>query len=178
MFKKLLFVLVALVIGFVGGAYLIDSEVQVTRSVVIAAPAAEIHPWVDDFKRFDEWATFDDQDPDLVYHWNEQTGGVGASRSWDSEAMGNGGQTITKSVVDEGVWMDLHFEGFDDPAKIAITFQQVDGGTEVTWTDDLDMGNNPVFRWMGLAMDGMLGATFEESLANLKTEVEGAGTTG
>lgn len=171
MLKKLFLTLLVVVIAFVAIGFMLDSQVQVTRSMVIAAPASEIHPWVDDFKRFDEWATFDDADPDLVYHWNEQTAGVGASRTWESEAMGNGGQTITKSVVDEGVWMDLEFEGFE-PAQIAITFRPVDGGTEVVWTDDFDMGGDPISRWFGLLMDDMVGTEFEKSLANLKEKVE------
>ena len=38
----------------------------------------------------------------------------------------------------------------------------------MTWSNDGDLGNNPLMRWMGLAMDKMVGADFDAGLANLK----------
>ncbi len=40
--------------------------------------------------------------------------------------------------------------------------------TQVTWVINGDMGGNPLFRWMTLMMDGMVGKDFEGGLANLK----------
>ena len=34
------------------------------------------------------------------------------------------------------------------------------------------MGMNPMGRWMGLMMDGMVGADYDQGLANLKALVE------
>ena len=48
-----------------------------------------------------------------------------------------------------------------------ITVRAIDGGSEVTWRMDADMGGNPVFRVFGLFMDGMMGKIFDKGLANL-----------
>jgi hypothetical protein len=45
--------------------------------------------------------------------------------------------------------------------------------TSVTWGFISDNGNNPMFRWMGLMMDGWLGPDYETGLNNLKALVEG-----
>ncbi len=41
-------------------------------------------------------------------------------------------------------------------------------GTRVTWTNEGDMGGNPVNRYFGLMMDRLVGPDFEAGLANLK----------
>ena len=49
----------------------------------------------------------------------------------------------------------------------AISAVAIDGDTQVTWTMDMDLGMNPVFRVMGLFMDGMIGPNLELGLANI-----------
>ena len=46
-------------------------------------------------------------------------------------------------------------------------------GTRVTWTNEGDMGANPVNRYFGLFMDRLVGPDFEGGLKNLKALVEG-----
>jgi hypothetical protein len=46
-------------------------------------------------------------------------------------------------------------------------------GTRVTWGLDSDMGNNPIGRWMGLMLDGFVGADYERGLEQLRQTVEG-----
>ena len=60
-----------------------------------------------------------------------------------------------------------------DLAAIREIFDRVDGkATRVTWTMNGDMGGNPVYRWMGLFMDKMVGPDFDAGLANLKALAE------
>ena len=47
-------------------------------------------------------------------------------------------------------------------------------GTRVTWTNEGDMGTNPVNRYFGLMMDSMVGPDFEAGLKNLKALAERA----
>ena len=46
------------------------------------------------------------------------------------------------------------------------------GGVELTWYINGDMGANPLMRWMGLAMDAMIGKDFERGLTRLKALAE------
>jgi carbon monoxide dehydrogenase subunit G len=59
------------------------------------------------------------------------------------------------------------------PAGAYFDLEAEGEGTRVTWTVEMDMGNNPVGRWMGLMMDGMVGKDFDAGLANLKAKAEG-----
>ena len=45
-------------------------------------------------------------------------------------------------------------------------------GTKVTWSFAGEAGRNPMMRYMGLMMDGMVGQDFEVGLANLKVLAE------
>lgn len=47
-----------------------------------------------------------------------------------------------------------------------VTAIAVDGGTQVTWVMDAELGN-PIARVIGLSMDGMLGGTLEQGLTSL-----------
>ena len=58
-------------------------------------------------------------------------------------------------------------------APLEAGLAAADGGTEVTWGFETDLGMNPVGRWMGLMMDSWIGADYEAGLARLKALVEG-----
>ena len=66
----------------------------------------------------------------------------------------------------------LYFPDYERGSTGEFTLESVEGGTLVTWSDSGDMGMNPVNRYMGLMMDGMIGPDFELGLENLKTVVE------
>lgn len=127
-----------------------------------------IYPFVANLKTgWPSWSAFDYEDPNIVYNYSGPDLGPGAARSWVSKSMGNGTQTITKGDRFTGVEFDLKMDN-DFLIHGKITFVAQANGTKVTWTDYGDVGNNPFFRYFGLAMDPMMGPTFEKSLAKLK----------
>jgi len=69
-------------------------------------------------------------------------------------------------VTADQVTFDLDLGPLGQPTQ-AISAVAVDGGAEVTWRMDMDLGMNPVFRVMGLFMDDMIGSNFELGLANI-----------
>ena len=101
--------------------------------------------------------------------------GVGAKMAWQSDErdVGSGAQEIVESVANEKVVTDLDFGGMGTAAA-SLTLEPEADGTRVTWGLVTDMGNNPAMRWMGLAMDRMVGKDYESGLENLKTLVEGS----
>jgi len=141
--------------------YLLPSQWQVSRSIVINKPPQAIYPFVADFKQ--GWSQWSDSGPYL---------GVGASRSWISDKMGNGSQTITTADTRTGVHFELKMENTKFGLNGNIGFEPTGSGTKVTWTDSGDTGNNIFFRYMASMMDKMMGNTFERSLAKLKEKAE------
>ncbi len=172
--KWILGIVVALAIIVVGGAYLLPREVTVARSVEIDAEAEKVFPHVNSLKASQAWSPWLGIDPDIQTMFSGPDEGVGSKLDWVSEhpQVGNGSQEIVESEANARVATALDF-GEMGTAKAEFLLAGSGAGTAVTWTLVADMGNNPIGRWMGLMMDGMVGADYEKGLANLKTLVEG-----
>jgi effector-binding domain-containing protein len=172
-FKVVLLGIVGLCVVLCGVAYLLPQQCHVERSTMIAAPPATVFTLVNGYKRFNEWSPWAEMDPNAAYTYSGPATGVGAKLAWkgNPKTVGEGSQTITASKPYTSVSVDLDF-GPQGIAKAAYSLTPTTIGTRVTWGLDTDLGMNPVSRWFGLMMDGMLGKDFEKGLANLKTLAE------
>jgi len=161
-----------LILVIVGGSYLLPGSVHVERTVAIYAPAEAIFPYINDYRRFNEWSPWADRDPDAVYEFSGPSAGVGARMSWSgNDQVGVGVQEITASEFPSHLETSLDFGG----QGVAIAFfdlEPSEGGTNVTWGFDTDMGMNPIARYMGLMMDSWVGGAYEEGLMKLRDLVE------
>ena len=68
---------------------------------------------------------------------------------------------------------DVDFGQGGSPAKQVYALGADGTGTRVSWSMDVDLGMNPIARYMGLGFDGMIGKDFDKGLALLKTFAEG-----
>lgn len=107
---------------------------------------------------------YKDLDPNLQVEMFGPVSGVGSGFSFESRD-GAGQQTVASVTADQVVF-DLDLGPLGQPTQ-AISAVAVDGKTEVTWSMDMDLGMNPVFRVMGLFMDGLIGPNFELGLAKI-----------
>ena len=172
MLRKLLGALLVVVIVLVGVAYMLPREVHVERSIVIERPAATIYTLLSSFKRFNEWSPWSDLDLNAKTTLSGPESGVGARLSWSgNDKIGTGTEVITAMVPNESVSCDLDF-GSQGIAKAGFQLLPDANGTRVVWSVDMDMGNNPVGRYMGLAMDGMIGKDYDKGLARMKALLE------
>ncbi len=172
--KRVLGVLAVVVVLLVAIAYLLPRQVEVTRSATIAAPPEQVFAHVSSLSKFSEWSPWGNLDPDMQVTFSGPEMGVGNKMEWSSDHpnVGNGVQEITAIVENERVESALDF-GDMGTAIASFDLAKSGGGTEITWGLKSDMGNNPIGRWMGLMMDGWVGADYEKGLANLKEMIEG-----
>lgn len=172
--KWILGIVVVLGLVFLAGGMLLPREVTVARSVEIDAPPEAVFPYVNSLKAGQEWSPWLSRDPDVELAYSGPDEGVGAVMTWasDQQDVGSGRQEIVASVPEERVETDLDF-GPMGTAKATFLLEDAGGGTRVTWDLVADMGSGPVGRWMGLMMDGLVGADYEQGLSNLKALVEG-----
>ena len=139
-------------------------HVSIERTAMIdAAPEAVIELAASN-TGYQSFNPYRDLDPNLQVEMFGPASGVGSGFSFESKD-GAGQQTVA-SVTAEQVVFDLDLGPLGQPTQ-AISAVAVDGATEVTWTMEMDLGMNPVFRVMGLFMDGMIGPNFELGLANI-----------
>jgi hypothetical protein len=66
----------------------------------------------------------------------------------------------------------LSFPEFGMQSKGLLRIVPDGAGVRVSWTNEGDMGSNPLNRWFGLMMDRLVGPDFEGGLANLKRLAE------
>lgn len=173
MLRNIIFALAGLIVLVVLGAYVFTPRmVHVERTITIAASPEEVFPYANDYTLFNEWSPWAHRDPDAEYEFTENTVGVGAGMTWSGdETVGSGRQEITLSEPYDRIETYLDF-GSQGDAVAFFTFEEVEGGTFVTWGFDTDMGLNPIGRYMGLMMDTWVGGDYEEGLQNMKALIE------
>jgi len=149
-------------------SFFLPSKTTVERSRVVKASPEAVYAQIADLKNWDNWMPWNKIDPNMQKTWGEKTEGTGAQYSWVSENrnVGKGSITLTKcepSMIET----ELLFEGMN-PGKGFYKLEPADGGTKVTWSMESNMGNNPLYKFMSLMMDGMIGPEFEKGLNDLE----------
>jgi uncharacterized protein YndB with AHSA1/START domain len=170
---KFLFTTVA-VLGLVltAGSLLLPGDFHVQRSVVVAAPADRVFEELEDPRRWKAWSVWNRRDPAMQIQYEGPPRGAGAVWSWKSASEGDGRMSFTAAEPGKRLAYDLYFPDFGTTSRGEITLQPAAGGTQVTWSMNGNMGTNPMFRWVALFADRMVGGDFEAGLANLKQLAE------
>lgn len=155
------------------GGLLLSPKFSVSRSVQIAASADKIFPLVANPSQWQQWSVWHRRDPAMVIEYSGPESGRGAVWAWKSASEGDGKMSFTAADAPKQLAYDLYFPDFGTTSRGEFRFQpQPGGGTQVTWLMDGDMGKNPLFHWMALFADGMVGKDFEAGLVNLKAVAE------
>jgi uncharacterized protein YndB with AHSA1/START domain len=174
MVRKIVSIVVVALIALIGGAYMLPENVHIERSVVIARPAATVFPFINSLKKANEWSPWAEYDPNVKMTYAGAEEGEGAQMSWaGNDKVGTGSQTITQSVPNRKVASELKFGG-QGPSKAALTLTTTEAGTKVVWSLEIELGNNPIARYVGTTLDAKVGADFDRGLAKLKALVEQA----
>jgi len=139
-------------------------HVNIARSAVIDAAPETVIALAASNTGYQTFNPYKDLDPNLQVELFGPASGVGSGFSFESKD-GAGQQTVAAVTADQ-VQFDLDLGPLGQPTQ-AISAVAVDNKTEVTWSMDMDLGMNPIFRVMGLFMDDMIGPNFELGLANI-----------
>ena len=131
--KYLLFLILIIIIGSAIYFGTKDGTYDIQDSMVIAAPPEVVFNKVNDYKNWETWGPWKKEDPSITYTYAEKTSGEGASYSWDGEM--SGAMTTTKVIPNKEIQQDLTLDtpGGERNSKVYWTFEEVDGGTKVTW---------------------------------------------
>ncbi|MEM9048445.1 MAG: SRPBCC family protein [Pseudomonadota bacterium] len=166
-------VVIAVVALLVVIAFFLPRTVTVERQTDIAATPDVVFTKINDLRAFSEWSPWSGRDPQMTQAFEGPDRGPGQIMRWTSAEMGDGSMTITAAEADKKVETVLDF-GPMGTAFSWFDLSPVGDATTVTWGFRTDLGTNPIARWMGLTMDGMVGSDYEEGLATLKAKVESA----
>jgi hypothetical protein len=146
---------------------------RVERTMLIGSAPDRIHRLVNRFEEWPSWTAWNNERyPDMQVSLSGPAEGVGSKYHWTGTESGTGDITITASDPARGIEYDLSFENGEMLSTGAIAYVPEGESTRVTWHAEGDLGWNPVGRYFGLMMDGMMGPDLEKGLAKLKTRVE------
>lgn len=166
------YALIALLVIFMGGAYVLPGEAVVERQVTIAALPGKVFGIVSDLRRFKDFSPWAELDPDLQYSFEGPEAGIGQKMSWSSKnpQLGTGSQTVVDYQPNTRFATTLDFGEMGDAIGY-FNFVPVGNDTKVTWGFK-SLLRNPLERWMGLLFDRWIGADYEKGLAKLKVLAE------
>ncbi|MDN3724644.1 SRPBCC family protein [Aequorivita sp. SDUM287046] len=131
--KYLLFLILLIIIGSAIYFGTKDGTYNLMDSMVINAPPEVVFNKVNDYKTWESWGQWKKQDSTITITYAEKTSGEGASYSWEGEMSGS--MTTTKVIPNKAIEQDLTLNtpGGERHPKVVWTFEEVEGGTKVTW---------------------------------------------
>lgn len=170
--KILLSIVVVIAIIIVAGSFFLPKKSKVERSIMIDVKDSLAYSYAADFSKFNDWSPWYEMEPTAKTEVKGAVGQVGAIYSWVGEEVGVGNFEITKLEPYTAIYQELTFEEpFVAIAENNFTFNQQGDSTKVTWIYEGD-NDGIMAKWMGLAMDGMMGKDFERGLVKMKTNLE------
>lgn len=174
---KLVKTLILLVLLLVGGLYFggmaLSSKFHVARTVQIEASPDKVYALVASPRQWKQWSVWNQRDPLMVIEYSGPESGPGAVWAWKSKSEGDGKMTFTTAEPPKRMGYELYFPDFGTTSSGEFRFESTSPtACSVTWSMDGDMGSNPLFRWIALFSDKMVGGDFEAGLARLKALAE------
>lgn len=166
---RILVALVVLVVVLSGVAFLLPAKFKVQRTQLIDAPPAIVYAQIVDPRIWKQWTVWNSRDPNMVMNYSGPADGVGARWSWQSATEGSGEMEFTGATPDQQIVYALHFPDFGMRSRGTLTLTAQGAGTLVSWSNEGELGMNPLSRWFGLFMDRLVGPDFEAGLRGLKT---------
>jgi effector-binding domain-containing protein/uncharacterized protein YndB with AHSA1/START domain len=171
--KYFLLLFLILIIGFSIYIAVQPNSFEVTRTKTINAPQSVVYKNVIDFKNWDAWNSWKEENPETLTTLAEQTTGIGGFYSWQNDD----GIGTMKTIATEpmtSITQDMQFE--DNPkSKVTWNFKPNDDGTtEVTWTivgEDLPF-DFKVYSILKGHMETQIGPHFERGLSLLDSVLQ------
>ncbi len=174
MAKKLLIGLIGLVAAFCIYASIQPGELKVSRETKINAPVDIVFGQVVDTRLYDAWNPWAKIDPNMKKTYEGPGAGVGAISRWDgNNQVGKGSLMISEAVPNQLVKMKLDFEKpIKNTATTDFSFRTEGNMTSVTWTFNATHGFVEKAIGVFMNMNKMMGDSFEQGLAQLKSIAE------
>ena len=147
---------------------------RIQRSLTIAAPPEKIFPYLNDYRRWQDWSPYEKKDPAMKRTFSGPATGPGAIYEWDgNKNVGKGRIEITEDSPNARLAFNLDMlKPFEAHNKGELSLQPQGSATVVTWAMH---GRTPYLAkilHVFFNMDRMAGGDFEKGLADLKAIAE------
>lgn len=141
--KAFKYIFILILIAIIGGAIyfsLKEGKYDITESRVIAAPPSLIYEQLADFKEWENWNPWL-EDEEITSTMGAQTNGVDGNYSF-TDPDGNGKMTITGIDPNKYVAMNLLYDNgmTSSNSDVIMELEPVENGTKVTWNTKGEQG--------------------------------------
>ncbi|MCB0447669.1 MAG: SRPBCC family protein [Gelidibacter sp.] len=171
-FKYILFLLLIAIIGVSIYIAVQPNSFEVTRSHTIKAPTAVIYDNVIDFKNWEAWSSWKEENPEIEIKLPEQTKGINGSYSWVDDGE-KGTMTTIATNAPNSIEQKMQIDDFP-ASKVVWKFEaKGDGTTKVTRTisgTDLPFMFK-AFMTLSGGMEKQIGPHFEREFEKLDSIV-------
>lgn len=172
--KKIKFSVIIAILAFVVLQLVSPKKLMVEQKINIKAPIAEVFPYLNIPKRFNEFNVWMLKDSDIEITYYQPYSGKGSFYDWDSSdfTVGKGSATIETSIENQQVIYNLTFgESKDNNSIILDLVNKGELNTELTWRFKGE--ESPFYKRMfNLFLEGTANENILTSLRNLKKKLE------
>ena len=145
-------------------------EYYIERSRIINSPTAAVYNYVNDYRNWEDFGSWSDEDDTMSFTYPENTIGKGASYSWDGKD-GAGTMTTLFAKENDSIAQKMIIDG--NSSLVNWKFKDTIGGTKVTWTTK---GKMNFFFKISSAISGgvdkVIGTMYEKSLSKLDKNLD------
>jgi effector-binding domain-containing protein len=147
-----------------------NANYDVTRSKVVKNPRSVVFNYINDYRNWETFASWIQNDPSMKFTYPELTMGKGASCSWTSDS--NEGNLKTYFVKENDSLAQKMIQN-DESSTIFWKFKDTIGGTKVTWRSKgkLDFKSKVLAFFKG-GINSVIGDSYEKSLENLNKTLD------
>ncbi|MBU0941240.1 MAG: SRPBCC family protein [Bacteroidetes bacterium] len=140
-------------------------EFLIERSKIINSSTASVYNYVNDYRNWEDFGTWSDQDPEMKFRYPGNTTGKGASYSWEGKE-GSGNMVTLFTKENDSIAQRMNFDG--NTSTVNWKFKDTIGGTKVTWSTKGKMDFFfKIFSALNGGVDKVIGTMYEKSLVNL-----------
>jgi effector-binding domain-containing protein/uncharacterized protein YndB with AHSA1/START domain len=166
MVKKILLVIAGLIVLLLLVGFVLPAKLEVSKSVTINAPADAVFEEINDLERWPSWQYWNTLDPEMKITYGEKKVGTGAMYSWDGPVLEVGDLTITESVPNKSISIEMHFG--ENPSSGFYSLEPAGENTKLNFNFMMDQGMNPIGRWINVFMKGEIEKSFDYAGEKIK----------
>lgn len=173
--NTVLYIIIGIVALIALLAMIAPKSYDVSRSIVINKPLADVYNYLKFIKKQDEWSPWAEKDPNMDKTYTGTDGEVGFISAWvGNKDVGSGEQEIIALKENVEVTSQLRFfKPWKSQSDAYLRVMEESGGTKVVWGF---YGKNkfPIsIMMLFMNMDKAVGGDFEYGLSKLKKVLEG-----
>jgi hypothetical protein len=163
-------VVLVLTVVFLGVAAVLPDKFSYAQSTTIKGDLDDVHAQVGDFRHWNDWNPWLDEDPEMKSTYSETTNQVGSWLKWTGPKIGEVKMQFTKVSQTEGIEYRFWF-GDDESGTGGLKYEKVEGAINVTWWWKGDAGY-PLERWIHTLFARGINDSFAKGLGKIKANVE------